>query len=133
MSERSEFEAMLRVLPLDGSLLVLDPETESFYKAETGIQDIEELRKHIIGLQEEAFKVNHCPSANLALLQVGNIVFCIQVFPYPCIYGFKFAKVKVAKIPAYPSIFELLKNRPGAIFLDIGCCGTNLFLSRSSP
>ena len=37
---------------------MLDPEAERFFKAETGIQDTEELRKHIIGVQEEAYKVS---------------------------------------------------------------------------
>jgi len=100
MSEASELEAMLRALPPDNNFLVLDPETERFFKAETGIQDSEELRKHIIEVQGEAYRV----------------------FPYPCIRGFRFAKLKIAKMAAYPHAFELLKNRPDAIFLDIGCC-----------
>lgn len=34
-------------------------------------------------------------------------------------------------MPAYPYVFQLLKSRPDAIFVDVGCCRTNLFLSRS--
>jgi hypothetical protein len=51
-------------LPLDGSLLVLDSEAESFFMAETRIQHSEELKKHIIEVQEEAYKVSHSRSAN---------------------------------------------------------------------
>jgi len=41
MSQDSEIVAHLRSLPLNSTWLVLDPETESFFKAETGIQDSE--------------------------------------------------------------------------------------------
>ena len=50
------------------------------------------------------------------------MVSCVQVHPYPCIRGFGFAKLKIARIPAYPRVLDLAKSRPGAIFLDIGCC-----------
>ena len=53
-----EIEGVLRTIPLDHSLLVLNPDTETFFKAETGIQDTEELKEHIIEVQKEAFKVS---------------------------------------------------------------------------
>jgi len=88
-----------------GALLVMAPDTEKFFKAETGIQDTEELRKHIIQTQQEAYKI----------------------YPYPCIRGFIFTELNIAGTPAYPRALQLLKNRPDAIFLDIGCCvGTDL-------
>ena len=40
------------------SLLLLDPDTERFFKAETGIQDAEELREHIIQVQQDAYKAS---------------------------------------------------------------------------
>jgi len=95
-----EAKRKLRSLHLDGTLLELGPEDEAFFKAETRIQDTEELRKHIIGIQEDAY----------------------EVYPYPCIRGFGFAELKIARIPAYPRVLELAKSRPGAILLDIGCC-----------
>ena len=69
----AEIEGVLRTTPLDHSLLVLNPDTEAFFKAETGIQDIEKLREHIIGVQKEAFKVSlyvssPTPSGTLTLL-----------------------------------------------------------------
>jgi len=65
MAQDGEIEKRLRTLYLDGTLLELDPEEEAFFKAETGIRDTEELRKHIIEVQEEAYKVGRCSRANL--------------------------------------------------------------------
>ena len=53
-------ETRLRILPLDDTLLEITPEEEAFFKSETGIQDTEELRKHIIEVQEDAYKVGRC-------------------------------------------------------------------------
>ena len=64
MSNDVETEKRLRTLHLDGTLLVLNPEEEAFFKSETGIQDTEELRKHIIEIQEDAYKVSHCSRAD---------------------------------------------------------------------
>jgi len=50
-----------RTVYLDGTLLELDPKEEAFLKAETGIQDTEELRKHITEVQEEAYKASNYP------------------------------------------------------------------------
>lgn len=64
MNLDSDVETRLRSLELDGNLLVLDPETESFFKLETGIQDSEELRKHIVEVHKEAYKESFCLLAN---------------------------------------------------------------------
>ena len=58
MSDQVETETLLRNLHLDSSLLELNPEEEAFFKSETGIHDTEELRKHIIEVQEDAYKVS---------------------------------------------------------------------------
>ncbi|TFY73288.1 hypothetical protein EWM64_g10724 [Hericium alpestre] len=89
--------------PLDESLYNLNEEEVSFYKQQTGIQDDEELKRHIIAIQTEAY----------------------AVFPFPCITTFHFAKLKISHLPAYPQLLKLGKQRPGAIFLDIGCCFGN--------
>ncbi|KDQ63332.1 hypothetical protein JAAARDRAFT_29353 [Jaapia argillacea MUCL 33604] len=87
-------------IPLDSSLYSLDEAELAFFKAQTGIQDEEELKKHIIAVQEKAYKV----------------------YPYPCIRRFSFTKIKVARLPGYKmDLMEMAKNRKGAIFLDIGC------------
>ena len=125
--DRNSVEAYFRTFASNASFLVLDPETEEFFKAETGIQDGGELRKHIVEVQEEAYKVGHRPCADCVHTHRSNFGSHAQIFPYPCIGGFRFARLKIAKIPAYPRIFELLNNRPDAIFLDIGCCSTDQF------
>ena len=60
MSPDDDIEPHLRTLHIDGALLKLCPEEEAFFKTETGIQDTEELRKHIIKVHEEAYKVSLC-------------------------------------------------------------------------
>ena len=57
MDQDSQFES-------SGALLVLDPDTEMFFKVETRIQDTEELRKHIIQVQQEACKASRYPPSH---------------------------------------------------------------------
>ena len=59
MTPNGEIETRLRTIRLDGTLLQLDPDGEAFFRAETRIQDTEELKKHIIEVQEEAYKVSN--------------------------------------------------------------------------
>ncbi len=44
-------------LPLDDNLYTLDDETSDFFKVQTGIQDTEELKKHLLRVQAEAYAV----------------------------------------------------------------------------
>jgi len=53
-----EAEAHFRTFHFDGTLLKLSHEEEAFFKVEIGIQDLEELRKHITDVHEEAYKVS---------------------------------------------------------------------------
>lgn len=78
------------------------PELE-FFKAQTGIQDEEELKKHVVHVQQEAWKVHQ----------------------YGCIRGFVFTRFKISRLPAYKQLLKLGKEREGAIFLDVGCCFGN--------
>ncbi|KDQ58875.1 hypothetical protein JAAARDRAFT_33616 [Jaapia argillacea MUCL 33604] len=89
--------------PLDESFYSLDEEETVFFKAETGINDEQELKAHILAIQEKAY----------------------QVFPYRCIRRLAFTKLKIARLPGYEHLLELGKQRKGAIFLDIGCCFGN--------
>ena len=65
MTLGGETETRILTIHLDGSL-ELNLEEETFLKAETGIQDTEELRKHIIEVKEEAYKVTGCSRADWA-------------------------------------------------------------------
>jgi len=87
-------------ITLDESLYALDEEEGAFMKTATGIDDIEELKSHIFACQREAWKV----------------------FQYPCIRIFEFARLKLARLSAYPELLKLGKTRNGAIFVDLGCC-----------
>ncbi|EIW65002.1 uncharacterized protein TRAVEDRAFT_68659 [Trametes versicolor FP-101664 SS1] len=89
--------------PLDESLYSIDDQALQFMREQTGIQDPEELRKHIFAAQAEAYAIH----------------------PYNCIRKFAFVQLKLGRLPAYEQLLALGKNRKGAIFLDIGCCFGN--------
>ena len=55
-----ETETRPRTLPPDDTLLGLNPEEEAFFESETDSQDMQELRKHGIGVQEDAYKGSRC-------------------------------------------------------------------------
>ena len=56
--------------PLDPSFLVLGEDELAFFKAQTGIHEVEQLRQHILRIQKEAYEIS----------------------PYPCIRRFQFTK-----------------------------------------
>ncbi|KIJ66175.1 hypothetical protein HYDPIDRAFT_87780 [Hydnomerulius pinastri MD-312] len=95
-----EVVQVFNIPPLDPGLYSLSSEEAAFFKAATGIEDDDALKAHILIAQEKAYKVA----------------------PFPCIYGFSFLRVGIAKNPAYNNIVKLGRERQGAIFLDIGCC-----------
>ncbi|KAI0260008.1 hypothetical protein BC834DRAFT_832569 [Gloeopeniophorella convolvens] len=85
--------------PLDPSLLVLDSEEESFFKATTGIDDAAHLRKHIQHVARKAY----------------------NVFPYSSIGSYTFTKTMIARLPGYTEALTLGRATNG-ILLDAGCC-----------
>jgi len=90
-------------LPLDPEIFSPDADELAFFTETTGIQDDNELREHITKVQQEAY----------------------EVYPYPCIRNYNFTKLKISRLPAYPQMLELVKTRPDAVYLDIGCCFGN--------
>ncbi|KAH9922698.1 uncharacterized protein B0H18DRAFT_1016496 [Fomitopsis serialis] len=90
--------------PLDESYYNPDDEELTFYKSQTGIADDQALKDHITRIQTDAYET---------------------VYPYPCIRRFAFMRLKISRLPAYPKLLRLGKEREGAIFLDIGCCFGN--------
>ena len=60
MATEAEARTGTRLPTLDSTFLELGPEEEAFFKSETGIQDTEELREHILKVQEDAYKVDRC-------------------------------------------------------------------------
>ncbi|KAI0639003.1 hypothetical protein C8Q77DRAFT_23265 [Trametes polyzona] len=89
--------------PLDESLYSIDDTALEFMKEQTGIQDPDELKKHVMAVQAEAY----------------------AIYPYNCIRKFAFVQVKLGRLPGYERLLELGKKRKGAVFLDIGCCFGN--------
>ncbi|KAJ3710936.1 hypothetical protein C8R42DRAFT_596483 [Lentinula raphanica] len=90
----------LPVSQLDVSLYHLDDESKAFFKRETGIQDDEEVKAHIVAVQNKAY----------------------SVFQYPCFRTFDFVKSTMGEHPMYAHLLELGKQRNNAIFLDLACC-----------
>ncbi|KAH8119900.1 hypothetical protein DFH11DRAFT_1685360 [Phellopilus nigrolimitatus] len=87
-------------LPLDPGLYAPSPEDVAFFKSQTGIEDDEELKQHVIAVQKEAWKV-------------------VQ---YQCIRAFSFTRLGITHLPAYKDLLKMGKERPGAIFIDFACC-----------
>ncbi|KAJ7204851.1 hypothetical protein C8J57DRAFT_1259255 [Mycena rebaudengoi] len=97
------------MLPLDESLydrFASDSESLAFIKSHTGIEDPDALREHIIDVQRKAY-------------EVGSH---LNLFRFPCIRSFSFARVKITEGLAYQCVVDLGRQREGAIFLDLGCC-----------
>ncbi|KLO20710.1 hypothetical protein SCHPADRAFT_897967 [Schizopora paradoxa] len=82
-----------------------DPSDEQvvFFKKLTGISDDEELKNHVLSVQEEAWKVAH----------------------YMCIRTFGFMKLSIVRQKKYPDLLKLGKENPQAIYLEFACCFGN--------
>ncbi|KAG8793796.1 hypothetical protein FRC12_001568 [Ceratobasidium sp. 428] len=93
----------LHCIPLDESAYSLAPDELEFYQSTTNIDNEVELKRHILDIQAKAYKI----------------------FPYPCIRGFMFTKLKVLRYPAYAHVLEYGRTHPDAIFLEMACCFGN--------
>ncbi|KAF7424351.1 hypothetical protein PC9H_009658 [Pleurotus ostreatus] len=89
--------------PLDPSFYKLADDEAAFFKAMTGIQDAEDLKRHILSVQAKAY----------------------DIFGYPCIRRCAFLNLKISRLPAYKQVLKLGQERRGAILLDMGCCFGN--------
>ena len=80
-------------VPLDPSLYSIEGDALEFMKASTGIQDPEELKKHILAVQEEAYAVRTSSDlAEHAWYRRRVLTSPSQIFPYPCIRRFSFIR-----------------------------------------
>lgn len=100
MTTKAHDASLSEYPPPDPSKLVLGPAELDFMTRSTGIQDEAALRKHIIAVQEKAYSVH----------------------PYPCIYMFSFLAIRITKFAAYEHVLKMGRERPGVLFLDMGCC-----------
>ncbi|KAJ7768314.1 hypothetical protein B0H16DRAFT_1519369 [Mycena metata] len=89
--------------PLDEGLYTLTDEDLAFIKAQTGIEDPNVLKQHIIAVQTKAH----------------------NLYSHRCIRSFSFTRTKISTLPAYQHVLAL--GRQGGILLDLGCCfGTDI-------
>ncbi|KAJ3526531.1 hypothetical protein NM688_g8251 [Phlebia brevispora] len=88
---------------LDERLYSINEEESTFLKAQTGIADDEELKKHILQVQAKIY----------------------ATFPYVCILYFGFAKLRISRLPAYKELLRLGRERKGAVYLELACCVGN--------
>ncbi|KAJ6459590.1 hypothetical protein C8R45DRAFT_553148 [Mycena sanguinolenta] len=82
------------------ALTTLQEDKVAFIEEETGIQDPEALKQHIIAVQKKAYAVK----------------------AFPCVRFFAFAWERISDLPAFTQALRLGRGREGAILLDIGCC-----------
>ncbi|KJA15437.1 hypothetical protein HYPSUDRAFT_48362 [Hypholoma sublateritium FD-334 SS-4] len=88
------------VIPFDEQFYDLGPKEVEYLKEQTGIDDDDSLKAHILQVQQKAY----------------------NEYPYPCILYFTFMKFTISDMPVYSSILELCRTRQNAIFLEFGCC-----------
>ncbi|THU92362.1 hypothetical protein K435DRAFT_829653 [Dendrothele bispora CBS 962.96] len=85
--------------------LVLTTDETEFFLATLGLDNVDELKMHIINIQKEA----------------------LEIFSYPCIRRFDFIRFKMTKHPQYKKSIEYMNVNKQAVFLDMGCCfGTDV-------
>jgi hypothetical protein len=77
-------------LPLDDSFYDLQGDELAFFQEQTGIKDEEELKKHIISVQEKAYEVGNLN--RFARKQRSIHCFRVQIFGYRCIRRFGFTQ-----------------------------------------
>ncbi|KAG1855885.1 hypothetical protein C8R48DRAFT_608723 [Suillus tomentosus] len=89
---------------VDTSLYSLSSEQAEFFKAQTDIDDDEDLKRHILEVQVKAYKASHSQ-------WTLNITFL---------------RLSLSHLPVYEHILELGCKCPDAVLLDIGyCLGTD--------
>jgi len=83
----------------------IQEEDVAFIKEETGIDDPDALKKHVIAVQRKAYALHW----------------------FPCIRRFGFAMTQISTLPSYREALKLGREREGAILVDLGCCcGTDI-------
>jgi len=103
-----------------------------FFKSQTGIDDNETLKRHIVAVQKKAYEA--CKHQNYSSTQTytfnRSIVMAVYghlTLPSNPIYRLHRAndstfRMKIARMPVYPSVLELCRVRQDAILFDVGCC-----------
>ncbi|KAG6328583.1 hypothetical protein ID866_10506, partial [Astraeus odoratus] len=93
---------LAEVPKLDPSLYSLSPEEAAFFKSATGIEDDDELRAHILSVQEKTWRVRSHHMGGL--------------------YDYCDFRMIITRQPVYQDIIRIGRERDNAIFIDVGCC-----------
>ncbi|PSR71363.1 hypothetical protein PHLCEN_2v12739 [Hermanssonia centrifuga] len=99
--------------PLDETMYSLDKIELEFLTKLTGIRDPEDLKKHAIAIQAEAYEV--CLKSKAAETSENlnmRLATGLSLSLYP---------LKISRLPAYKELLRVGKEWKGALFLDIGC------------
>lgn len=103
-----DFDKQVVKHPLSPEFYRLTEEEIAFHKAQTGIQDDDELKKHILAVQRDAYEVRlRVFSERYHVAAVDNSE---QVFPYPCIRWFTFARSVTNSFPLHCDQTEVLQT-----------------------
>ncbi|THU82649.1 hypothetical protein K435DRAFT_831630 [Dendrothele bispora CBS 962.96] len=87
------------------AVLKLKPDEIEFLLLQTGIESVDDLKKHIWDIHSDALKIK----------------------PYICIYYFDFIRFKMSNLPWYNQVLQSMKIDEKAILLDLACClGTDV-------
>ncbi|KZW01776.1 hypothetical protein EXIGLDRAFT_602645 [Exidia glandulosa HHB12029] len=93
------------VTELDPTAFRPNPDELAFLQKETGIEDRDELVKHVVTTQQEVYRSR----------------------PYYCIRQFFFTRLQIARHPEYDYVLSIAKTDKDATFLDLACCvGTDV-------
>ena len=139
---------------LDECLYTLNDEERSFFKEQSGIQDDDELKAHIVQVQAEAYKVcnhercmdpgkaDHRNSCNICALDPSLSLYPLLPFRKVSLkskrdmdaveIGYS-PRLKISRMPSYQDLLKIGKSRKDAIFLDIGSCCENHSNTSISP
>ncbi|KAG2124603.1 hypothetical protein DEU56DRAFT_974220 [Suillus clintonianus] len=84
----------------DANLYDLPSHDIAFLKAQLGIDDDDDLKRHILEVQAKAR----------------------EIAPYPWIRQFVFVQANISRNPGYEHVLKLGRERPDAVLLDVACC-----------
>ncbi|KAJ3990131.1 hypothetical protein F5890DRAFT_698552 [Lentinula detonsa] len=103
--------------------LVLNENELAFYQRQTGIQDKNKLKEHIIDIAQKALQVYpyHCIYTFGFLRSARKLDVTILIFLLIILSRFRILRAE----SGYKQLLKLGSTRPNAFFLDLGCCFGN--------
>jgi len=120
----------------DTSLYCITPDEAAFFKSQTGIDNDEDLKRHVLEVQAKAYKASQSDrtspqsyTSNPTECRLHHILVSM-VLPFCGTFGqhmhrtysVTMPRLNVSTYSVYEHILKLGRERPNAILLDIGCC-----------